>query len=283
MGEGYRIRPMEPGEVEIAIGWAAAEGWNPGLHDGPVFHSTDPNGFMIGLLDGELLACISTVAYDETFGFLGFYIVKPEFRGRGFGLEIWATGMEYMGDRNVGLDGVPDQIENYRKSGFRLAYRNIRYGGQAISAVAGPGPEVRDVRAADFDPIANLDLEVFPAARLEFLRRWLALPASYALAFIEDGAATGFGVIRACREGHKIGPLTAGSERAAEALFHALVSRVDPGAPVFLDVPEINRSAVRLAERNGMTPAFETARMYNRGEPSLRLDKVYGVTTFELG
>ena len=69
----------------------------------------------------------------------------------------------------------------------------------------------------------------------------------------------------------------------AEVLFHALVGRVDPGAPVFLDVPEVNRSAVSLAERNGMMTVFETARMYNRGKPSLRLDKVYGVTTFELG
>ena len=50
-----------------------------------------------------------------------------------------------------------------------------------------------------------------------------------------------------------------------------------------LDVPEVNRAAVSLAERNGMTPAFETARMYNKGEPELRLDKVYGMTTFELG
>jgi hypothetical protein len=283
MAADYLIRPMEPSEIDIAIEWAAAEGWNPGLHDGPVFHSIDPTGFMIGLLDGEPVACISTVAYDDTFGFLGFYIVRPEFRGRGFGLQIWTQGMEYLGDRNVGLDGVPDQIENYHKSGFTLAYRNLRYEGRVSVAVADLSPELRDVRATDFDQIASLDREVFPAARPTFLRQWLTLPASRALTLIEDGAVNGYGVIRACREGHKIGPLVAVDERAAEDVFHALLSRVDPGVPVLLDVPEINRSAVRLAERNGMTPAFETARMYNKGEPSLRLDKVYGVTTFELG
>jgi ribosomal protein S18 acetylase RimI-like enzyme len=283
MATDYVIRPMAPGEMELATEWAAAEGWNPGLHDGPVFYSTDPNGFMIGLLGGEPVACISTVAYDETFGFLGFYIVRPEFRGKGFGLQVWKKGMEYLGGRNVGLDGVPDQIENYRKSGFTLAYRNIRYQGRARGEVADRGPEIRAVRTTDFDRIAGLDRAVFPAARDGFLRQWLTLPDSHALAVIEDGDVTGFGVIRACREGHKIGPLVADSERLAEALHQALVARVDPGTAVFLDVPEVNRAAVSMAERRGMTPAFETARMYNRGEPDLRLDKVYGVTTFELG
>jgi hypothetical protein len=32
-----------------------------------------------------------------------------------------------------------------------------------------------------------------------------------------------------------------------------------------------------------MKPSFETARMYNRGEPDIDLSKVFGITTFELG
>lgn len=44
-------------------------------------------------------------------------------------MRIWQHGMRYLGDRNVGLDGVVPQQANDRKSGFRLAYRNIRYQG----------------------------------------------------------------------------------------------------------------------------------------------------------
>jgi hypothetical protein len=86
----YEIRVMEPGEIAVAVEWAAAEGWNPGLYDGPVFQSTDPEGFLLGSLDGEPIASISVVAYDDGFGFLGFYIVKPQFRGRG----LWPGDME---------------------------------------------------------------------------------------------------------------------------------------------------------------------------------------------
>ena len=38
-------------ECEIAVEWAALEGWNPGIHDGDSFYSADPKGFLIGLLD----------------------------------------------------------------------------------------------------------------------------------------------------------------------------------------------------------------------------------------
>jgi hypothetical protein len=282
MPNDYRIRKMTPAEMDLAVEWAAAEGWNPGLHDGPVFHSTDPNGFFLGLLDGEPIACISTVAYDDTFGFLGFYIVKAGVRGKGYGLQIWQKGMEYLGDRNVGLDGVPAQVDNYRKSGFTLAYRNIRYGGRSVSGTIDE-PSIRLYEEGDFDEVLRLDREVFPAARDAFLKRWLALPDSHALVASGDAGVTGFGVIRKCREGYKIGPLVAADERVVDSLFHALIARVEPDQPVFLDVPEVNRAAVSLAERAGMMPAFETARMYNRGEPSLKLEKVYGVTTFELG
>jgi hypothetical protein len=40
---------------------------------------------------------------------------------------------------------------------------------------------------------------------------------------------------------------------------------------------------VRLAARYGMTPSFETVRMYTHGEPETARERVFGVTTFELG
>jgi hypothetical protein len=99
---------------------------------------------------------------------------------------------------------------------------------------------------------------------------------------VKDGAATGLGVIRPCRSGHKIGPLVAETEQDAESLLAGLLARVEPG-PVFLDVPEPHAAAVALATRLGLAPVFETARMYNGPAPALRMDRLFGVTTFELG
>jgi GNAT superfamily N-acetyltransferase len=125
------VRNMTEADLALALEWAAAEGWNPGLHDAHCFYAADPQGFFVGERDGLPIGCVSAVRYGSGFGFLGLYIVKAEHRGQGFGLELWRAALDHLGDRVIGLDGVVAQQENYRKSGFRLAFRNIRQQGRA--------------------------------------------------------------------------------------------------------------------------------------------------------
>jgi len=89
----YTIKTMTRQEVAIAIDWAAAEGWNPGFNDAECFHAADPNGFFVGLLGDEPIATLSAVRYGDSFGFLGFYIVKPEQRGKAYGIQLWNAGL----------------------------------------------------------------------------------------------------------------------------------------------------------------------------------------------
>ncbi len=274
-----RIRPMRPEEVALAVDWAAAEGWNPGLHDAETFPIPDPSGFLVGLIDGEPVATVSVVAYDGAFAFLGFYIVAPEHRGAGYGLSIWQAGMSRLGERNVGLDGVVAQQANYHRSGFGYAYANRRY----EAAGGGEMPEGPvDAARVDRAALHALDLECFPAQRRAFLDAWLAQGDARALALPADDGVAGFGVIRRCRAGHKIGPLFARDAGSADLLYRALAATA-PGEPVYLDVPEPNAEAMSLARRYDMTETFETARMYTREPPAIDLGKVFGVTTFELG
>jgi GNAT superfamily N-acetyltransferase len=272
---------MTPSEMALAADWAAAEGWNPGLADAPCFATVDPQGFLIGELDGAPAATISNVNYSGDFAFLGFYIVRPDLRGRGYGLAIWRAAIAHAGKRIIGLDGVIAQQDNYRKSGFAFAYRNIRFGGtlaEAAPAAAGLVPlAVIPIAAIEAD-----DATVFPAPRPAFWRAWIAAPGHRGRALLRDGALKAWGVIRPCRRGWKIGPLVADDRAAAEAMFDALVADAG-GGEIFLDVPETNREAVALAQARGLVPVFETARMYTGTVRPMRLDRVFGVTTFELG
>lgn len=128
----YDIRTASREELEMMIDWAALEGWNPGLFDADAFYAADPKGFLMGFMDEEPISCISAVAYDHGFGFVGFYIVKPEYRGNGYGYQIWEVAIKYLTTQNIGLDGVLAEQENYKKTGFKLAYRNIRYEGKGV-------------------------------------------------------------------------------------------------------------------------------------------------------
>ncbi len=89
MMDGIDIRALRLEEMRIPIDWAAREGWNPGLHDAEPFHTADPQGFLAAFVDGEPAACISVVRSGQDFGFLGFYICRPDMRGKGIG---WRSG-----------------------------------------------------------------------------------------------------------------------------------------------------------------------------------------------
>jgi len=278
--DDYRTRVMSRAELDLAVDWARAEGWNPGLHDAGAFHAVDPEGFLVGVLNGQPVASISVVRYPGGFGFLGFYIVRPDVRGRGYGWQLWQAGLKCLENCTVGLDGVVAQQENYRKSGFALAYRNIRCVGPAPGGTV--GTPLADARAIPFDRLLALDGALFPAPRPGFLANWIALPGGTALAAVRDGDLQGFGVIRPCHTGFKIGPLYASDRSVARDLVLALAKAAGDG-PVILDVPEVNGEAVLLAGELGLSPQFETARMYLGPSPRIDTARLFGVTTFELG
>lgn len=278
----YSIRTMSRAEIDTAVEWAANEGWNPGLHDADCYYIADPEAFLVGFLDDEPIAVISVVKYDESFGFLGFYIVKPGYRGQGYGIQIWDAGIKRLSGLNIGLDGVVDQQENYKKSGFKLAYRNIRYEGTGGGTVP-DHPDIVELSSIPFDTLNSYDQPFFPADRAEFSKAWIGQSDSHALGIMAEDKLAGYGVIRQCRNGYKIGPLFADSAELAEQLFLALRAKVSQTDAIFLDTPEINQSAVALAEKYQMTKSFETARMYTGEFPNLPLDRIFGVASFEIG
>ncbi len=277
------IKTADFQEIGTFLDWAAAEGWNPGLDDALPFFSGDPKGFFIGRVDGEKVAVVSVVCSGDAHAFLGFYMCHPSFRGRGYGLQAWRHGLAHAGARTVGLDGVVAQQENYKKSGFSLAWNNVRYGGSIAPGALPPAGGVRAVTAADLSAIAAYDAPRFGASRVAFLTSWLQSNAERrSFVAMGDGDIRGYCTARRCRSGVKIGPLFARDRATADALLGAAVDYAG-GGEIFLDVPQTNAAAVQLAESLGMTPRFETARMYRGTAPALPIKEIFGVTTFELG
>ncbi|WP_030006915.1 GNAT family N-acetyltransferase [Picosynechococcus sp. NKBG042902] len=282
MSGTYTIRTMTRTELDLAVEWAAQEGWNPGLQDAASFYAADPTGFLVGLLDGEAIASISAVKYAPNFAFIGFYIVKPEYRGQGYGWQIWQAAIASVAGRNVGLDGVVAQQENYKKSGFTLAYNNVRYSGLG----GGQIPEslgLKPLTAVNLEEVCQYDQRFFPGDRRSFLKAWLQQPDSTTWVMVNNTEITGYGMVRPCRRGYKIGPLFADNAEIAAVLFLALKGSLPAGSELFLDVPMVNPEAIALAQRYQLQPVFETARMYTQAPPTIPVQNIFGVTSFELG
>jgi len=277
----HEIAVLDIDGIRTAVDWARREGWNPGLKDAEAFAAADPEGFMGLFAEGELAATISLVGFGPSFGFLGFYICRPDMRGRGLGHELWNAALERKPARTVGLDGVKAQQDSYRKSGFVLAHENIRHGGLKPGGYAQSDPALSALTAADATAVDRFELRhrLFPASRARFLAAWLAYDA---LGLWRDGEMVGYGAIRQCHDGWKVGPLFAENVADAETILRGLLTKVPQGM-IFLDTPGTNRAAIDLATSLGLTPMFETARMYKGPPPDLDTAKVFGITTFELG
>jgi GNAT superfamily N-acetyltransferase len=278
--EPMLIRPMHAQELDNVLDWAADEGWNPGLNDAACFHAADPGGFLLGVVDGEPVASIFAIQYGTGFGFIGGYIVRPAWRGRGHGMAMWRTGMARLAGRNVGLDGVAAQQGNYAKSGFFVAHRNIRYEAYGRPAVDN---DAVPLASLPIEAVHLYDLGCFPDERSRFLQCWITQPDCIAVGIPGEQGVAAYAVLRPCRTGYKIGPLFADTAVQAETLFLNLLGQVTPGVPVYLDVPEANPAAMSLAARYQLRPCFETVRMYTRGRPAMDMARQYGITTFELG
>lgn len=274
------IRRMTRRDLDLALDWAAAEGWNPGRQDASCFFAADPEGFFLAEVEGRPVASIAAVRMGEGFGFIGLYIAIPEARGQGHGMALWRAGMAHLRGRCVGLDGVVAQQANYRKSGFVFSWNNARY------EAAHPLLEAAQHRAspAEFgDELLAYDALHAGEARSEFLRAWVEAPGHVARVIRSpDGALRGFGVLRPCREGAKIGPLFAEDASHARSLLTALAAG-RPDGKLVLDVAEDHAAAVALAREAGMEKVFETARMYTGAPPPMRREGVFGITSFELG
>jgi GNAT superfamily N-acetyltransferase len=265
----------------IAAEWAAAEGWNPGLDDAQRFARADPGAFLCTEHGDAVVATVSCALYGSDYAFIGFYIVRGDLRGQGFGLELFERALARAGERVIGLDGVLDQEETYARSGFELAHHNTRYEGSG----GGERPaELVDLADVPAEQLHAYDTAVFGCGRRAFLDAWVAdRPAGMALALTDGDGLRGYAVARPCWVGVKIGPLFADDDDTADVLFRGLAAAAGDDTPLFLDVPEPNAEAESLARRYAMQPVFATVRMYRGGTPRDDVGRVYGVTTFEFG
>ena len=293
MSDDLVIRDMTRAEVDRLVDWAAGEGWNPGLHDAELFWATDPAAFIAAELDGELIGGGAITSYDGKFGFMGFFIVRPEHRGRGLGRVLWHARRDRLRSRlnpdaGIGLDGVFAMQAFYAAGGFVFSHRNLRFRAEIPPRPAPERPrrvgdeEVVSLTAIPFDQILDYDRSCFPAARPAFLSGWISQPDALALGCRRSGGLSGYGVVRRCREGCKIGPLFADDADAARTLYTHL-AEFAAGGPLYLDVPENNPAALEFVREHRMIEVFGCARMYLGPSPVIAHERIFGITTFELG
>jgi GNAT superfamily N-acetyltransferase len=281
---GYVISVMKEGEASALGGWAADEGWNPGLADLALARKIDPDAFIALHRGDALVGGGSVFSYDGAFGFMGLFIMRAEFRNQGLGGDLWHYRRDHLLERllpgaAIGMDGVYEMVPFYERGGFVPAYRDVRYQGIAAGQ---EHPDVLTLGATDFDDLDQYDHACFPVPRTAFLREWLMALGVHTVGVRGGGRLMGYGVARPCREGFKIGPLFADNEDVADRLLSTLMAKIT-GSQVQIDVPEANKAAVTLASQFGLSEVFGCVCLYHGPAPDLPLNQIFAVTSLEFG
>ena len=271
--------------LKTLLKWADDEGWNPGPNDANVYWATDPDGYYGYFYNGVLIAGGSIVSYDNELGFMGFFIVKPEYRSLGIGRKIWHQRRDKLISRlnqgaTIGMDGVLAMQAFYNKGGFEIAHKDIRY--EKIGIPFRQNDNICPISEKDIPAILIYDKQCFGFLRPQFIVPWLNLPGNKTFMYVRDNKIKGFVIVRKANTGYKICPLFADDVNIADELYKACLNSVI-GEPLYIDIPEINQGALNLVKKYDAKYIFECARMYYGNAPNIEIDKVFGVTTFELG
>ncbi|MCB1111799.1 MAG: GNAT family N-acetyltransferase [Chlamydiales bacterium] len=275
----FKIKQASLDDMSFLLSMAEQEGWNPGLHDAVAFYAADPAGFFYGELEGKKIGCVSAVRYSSSYGFLGFYVIHPEYREQRLGYQLGMRAREQFLNQCLGLDARIEQVASFEKLGFKLYFKNRRY--QGMGGVKKP-EGLTEICRVPLEAIVHYDAPIFGAEREAFLEKWITMPNAHGFTVMEGQNLKGYGMIRTSVHGWRIGPLFADDRDTASLIFHGLMSQV-PHSSVYIDVPEINTNALEIVENYGMKKNSETFRMYTEAPPSQAFEKMFGITSTELG
>lgn len=279
------VRNINLSELKQALAWAGREGWNPGLEDAEPFFAADPNGYFVNEVDGKMAAVISVVNHTDDFAFLGLYICDPEFRGKGHGMAVWKAAIEHAEDRCIGLDGVEEQQDNYKKSGFVFAGNTVRYEGKlSLSSQVDDTSRARVEKRPNIEKLLELDEKITGISRPKFARAWFT-DTDTRKTFVlcnDQQEITAFATARKCDAGIKIGPLWAKDIEGVEIIL-AQISNQFRQPTAQIDAPSGSEDLAEYLKSIGFAPTFGTARMYTGRAPVADAGSFYATATLELG
>jgi GNAT superfamily N-acetyltransferase len=257
------IRNVNYSEMKLVEEWAAREGWNPGIRDTDCYYAGDHSGFFIAEVNGSPEGCIFGINFSDELCMGGVFIVNPEYRGGNVGVALSKRARLHAGNRTVGFDAVENKVKNYIFFGFKPAYKIVRY--EMLACRNEKKIESVELTEYPFDKFNSYDSTYFPANRSKLMSEWMQQkPSGAALGITKNGQLAGYGIIRKAFCGYRLEPMYADNAEIAEDLLLALCGRVEPGSPVYLNIPYPNKDACELAKKYNMKPVIPLVRMYNR-------------------
>ncbi|NOZ32471.1 MAG: GNAT family N-acetyltransferase [Alphaproteobacteria bacterium] len=270
---------LTPRHISGAMALVTEAGWNQVDADWAMMLETG-TGFGFQTADDRLVASAVILPYGPRLGWISMVLVAGDWQRRGFATRLLNTAIAGLEDtgRTPALDATPDGEKVYARLGFtpRFGFSRWQRGAKDQPSTELP-TTVEAVDEAHMDEIIACDRGVFGAERAGILTN-LAARGGPAYRAPQKG---GFGLSRAGRIAHQIGPINAENTHRAMDLFHALLAEIS--GPTIVDVPEGQIGFLEGVKSAGFTRQRPLLRMVRGGAEFGDTARMFALAGPELG
>ncbi|KAL6735619.1 hypothetical protein Aduo_006040 [Ancylostoma duodenale] len=136
--------------------------------------------------DGSFMGSVVWNEYDN-IAFIGFYLMLPEYRGKGLGSVIWKRAIQRMPKNyTIGLRAVPYMAPRYKSKdtpfegpsqySYALEWETLSDVAEKYGISKHTVKMVRDLSKGEYKQLEQFDMSVVKRDRSDFLRRFHDLP-----------------------------------------------------------------------------------------------------------
>lgn len=250
---------MGAADLPLGLKLCRQAGWNQMESDWRRFMAMQPQGCFVAELDGVPVATTVTCTFGPV-AWIAMVLVEMTARRKGVATSLLKHTLDFLdtgGVRTVRLDATAAGRLVYEKLGFTPEYALTRHEG--IAPPTTPEPRVITATAGLFPEIVALDHRMTGTYREKMLLRLFDEWPGAVGVVSSGGRVEGFVTLRRGANATQIGPCIATEEAGPLLLRDAL--RHCAGRPVFIDIPQDNTGALRVAETAGLKAQRHFTRM----------------------
>lgn len=220
-----RFRTMEWDDISSGLSLCRSAGWNQLSRDWELFLALNKEGCKVCVDEnGKVIGTVTTIDYENHFGWIGMVLVDPLQQRKGIGLRLLKESIEILkSQRTIKLDATPAGRNVYLKLDFVDEYPLSRMVAKISRTHERPVSAARPMTSNDLTSLALLDEQVFGASRTPVLK-WTFEGASHlAFVFEDKDQLRGYCFGRSGYNFTHIGPVVAEDAHVAATLITAVL------------------------------------------------------------
>jgi ribosomal protein S18 acetylase RimI-like enzyme len=279
--ERFSVRKLEERDIEFAYRMTVVEKWNYRVEDVHRMFIWEPNGCFIAEAHGKRAGHVFTVGYGK-LGWIGLLIVKADYRRMGVGRLLMEKAEDYLfslGVKTIKLEAVPEISNLYRTLGFVDEYDSLRLMGTCRNISSSENASISLAQQKDLWELARFDAEYFGANRECVLTGFYQGNPSLCLISHIKSEIIGYIICRRALRGFKVGPWVCDPEnpQSARRLLIECMNRLESGADVYVGVPAVNETAVKILQELRFEQISKSIRMRLGKEFKDRVKGVFAI------